>query len=257
MSKTDFQALKERLLRAGIAPRHVRRYIAELRNHFDDVVREQTARGRTSAEAAAVARERIGSDESLAAAVLDQPSLRSITARFPWAVFGVGPIASLFLVLIAAAFLETGLLRLVFVMSGDQYGGSATPHWLRQFIWAMNHLIMYVAPLALAAVIFSVGIRQRMSFSWIVVGVVLVAVAGGFHVLGIPEAGRPPNAGFGLAPTPVFVANPADAPRCCLPIVGQFQWIPETAVWRAAINLSLIAAAYLLFLRKRFAATVA
>ena len=37
--------LKERLLKAGVAPRHVRRTLAELQDHYDDAVREESQKG--------------------------------------------------------------------------------------------------------------------------------------------------------------------------------------------------------------------
>ena len=40
-----FDRLAERLLHAGIAPRHVRRYTRELSDHFDDLVRVENAGG--------------------------------------------------------------------------------------------------------------------------------------------------------------------------------------------------------------------
>lgn len=40
-----FEALRERLLTAGIAPRHVRRYLAELNDHLDDRTQAQRDAG--------------------------------------------------------------------------------------------------------------------------------------------------------------------------------------------------------------------
>jgi hypothetical protein len=44
--------LRERLLRAGVAPRHVRRYLTELREHWADLTAEEEREGRNPAEAA-------------------------------------------------------------------------------------------------------------------------------------------------------------------------------------------------------------
>ena len=40
-----FEILSSTLLRAGIAPRHVHRYVAELRDHFEDLVRDEMTKG--------------------------------------------------------------------------------------------------------------------------------------------------------------------------------------------------------------------
>ena len=53
-----FHELRERLLRAGMAPRHVRRYLSELADHLADLKAEEERAGlnRTDAETAALAR---------------------------------------------------------------------------------------------------------------------------------------------------------------------------------------------------------
>ena len=91
----QFQRLSERLLHAGIAPRHVRRYVRELSDHFDDLVREEKAGGAARELAETKALSRLGSDDALADAMLSRPELRSLTSRFPWAVFGLGPVVLL------------------------------------------------------------------------------------------------------------------------------------------------------------------
>src|SRR5579871_375651 len=100
------QRLTERLLTAGIAPRHVRRYARELSDHFDDLVREESAggAGRELAEARALAR--LGQEDDLAEAMGSRPELRSFMARYPWAVCGRGPVVMLALSVAAALFFE-------------------------------------------------------------------------------------------------------------------------------------------------------
>lgn len=64
-----FDALREALLQAGIAPRHVRRYIQELSDHLNDLISAQNARGYDGEDALTRARALIGSDEELIAAM--------------------------------------------------------------------------------------------------------------------------------------------------------------------------------------------
>jgi hypothetical protein len=66
MPQPRFDRLSERLLHAGIAPRHVRRYARELGDHFDDLVCEEKADGVTRDLAETRARSRLGHDEDLA-----------------------------------------------------------------------------------------------------------------------------------------------------------------------------------------------
>jgi hypothetical protein len=75
--------LRERLLRAGVAPRHVRRYLTELREHWADLTAEEERAGRNPAEAATLALTRLGRVDELARTMIEQPELRSWTAPVP------------------------------------------------------------------------------------------------------------------------------------------------------------------------------
>ena len=88
----QFEGLRERLLRAGVAPRHVRRYLRELREHYDDVLQDELTKNADLVAAREAAWARLGTDESLAQSMLGRPELRSTAARFPALFFGVGPV---------------------------------------------------------------------------------------------------------------------------------------------------------------------
>jgi hypothetical protein len=79
------------LLRAGVAPRHVRRYLRELADHYDDALRAELAAHADVGQARRAAWTRLGSEDNLARSMLDRPELRSTAARFPRLVFGVAP----------------------------------------------------------------------------------------------------------------------------------------------------------------------
>src|SRR5215471_21147614 len=95
MPQLRLENLRERLLRAGVAPRHVRRYLGELRDHFEDLVREEVAHGKDRLAAEIAARHRLGDESVLADTMLDQPAMRPFSARYPWAAFVVGPVVML------------------------------------------------------------------------------------------------------------------------------------------------------------------
>lgn len=94
MRNAHFAALKERLLRAGVAPKHVRRTVMELEAHRQDIITELRGRGVPVAQAEDEARARLGSDDTLAASVLARPELRSWARKRPWAAFTIVPIVS-------------------------------------------------------------------------------------------------------------------------------------------------------------------
>jgi len=90
-----FRELREYLLRGGIAPRHVRRYLTELSEHLADLTAEEERAGRSHAEAETVALQRLGGVEELARTMIERRELHSWTARVPWAVLGAGPVVAL------------------------------------------------------------------------------------------------------------------------------------------------------------------
>ena len=90
-----FKVLEEKLLRGGIAPRHVKRYLRELGEHLSDITEAQTSAGHDAPTAAARARAALGPDQELADAMLKRSDFRSLSARFPWLVFGVLPVLAL------------------------------------------------------------------------------------------------------------------------------------------------------------------
>ena len=194
MSQPRFDRLSERLLHAGIAPRHVRRYVRELSDHFDDLAREEKAGGAPRELAQTKALARLGNDDSLAQAMLER-SPRSLTARFPWAVFGLGPVVMVALSLAAALFIEVGLIYALSYLLKDVLHvlpGTPNPVGARRatlVFTVYNTLAMYGAPLAFAWLFYRLGSQQRMRPAWIVTGVALVCVLGGFQNLVFYDTG--------------------------------------------------------------------
>jgi hypothetical protein len=163
----QFQPLKrlgERLLRAGVAHRHVRRYMSELHDHYEDALREELAKGldRTLAEQAAW--KRLGSEEELARSVLAQPALRSTAARFPALVFGAAPVLTWF---VSFALIFYGLALADFGW------------WVLGSMYALFLLYMRVLPVILGVVLLIASARQRTAPHWPIVGTAIVALIGG------------------------------------------------------------------------------
>jgi len=233
-----FDQLRERLLRAGVAPRHVRRYVTELRDHFDDVVREEIEKGINQSAAEYMARARIGSDDQLSAVMLARPDLRSITSRFPWAVFGVGPVLMLVIVIVATVLIEGLFLyshRELVRLWGETLPATP-PDWVKVLVFQWNFLVTYVAPLMVAALLVVLGVRQRMSAHWIMFGVALVCIVGAFHLVDATwgDLGtEPPEIRVTLALAPPFP-----------------QWLINEGLLRAAINLALVGSGYWLWRRR-------
>lgn len=239
-----FDRLSERLLTAGIAPRHVRRYVRELSDHFDDLVREEKDSGAGCELAETRALSRLGREEDLADAMLARPELRSLTSRFPWAVFGLGPIALLALSVVGGIFLEIWIINHTsFVWAWFHMQPSpATALVATKVYTAYNTLIVFGGPLLFAWVFTWIGARQRMPKAWIIAGVAIVCVAGGFQNLifydtGCRGCGHLLMQSAFIPPFPHFAEGVARA-AMNLAIVGGISW-RVTARKRAATDVAL------------------
>lgn len=181
-----FKALRESLLKGGVAPRHVRRYLAELSEHLDDLTAQQREAGYDAEDAAFRARARLGSDAELAGAMLEQKQFRSLAARAPWAVFGLlPPIAAM-----AAFFALMGMLALVAHACGMiAHHSINAPPWFRLLV----QTVFLFGNFALAPVLalsFTVSAtRQRLWPGWPLLAVLLIALLDMHLQADFPAAG--------------------------------------------------------------------
>ena len=170
-----FEALRERLLRAGIAPRHVRRYLAELSDHLDDLIQIQRDAGYDTEDAEIRARARLGDDDDLAKAMLARPALYALPARAPWLVFGLFPLAALI------GLCAVPVVLLALVAGGQPHTGGSTPIWFQNLTLSLVFLGNWALPPLTAALFAVLASRQRLPARWpLIAGVVLAAI--GFHM---------------------------------------------------------------------------
>lgn len=95
MPRLDFSELQSELLRCGVSPRHVRRTVGELSDHYQDLVDRALADGAESDTAQARALAELGDLHDIAAAIRAQPELRSWAYRFPYLALIVYPLTCL------------------------------------------------------------------------------------------------------------------------------------------------------------------
>lgn len=169
--------LRERLLRAGVAPRHVRRYLTELREHWADLTAEEERAGRNRAEAEALALARLGRVEDLARTMIERPELRSWMARAPWAVLGGGPVLGLAIGWGAA---------LLILATGWKWflAGAPSPfvpllHGFPIVYFGVGRMLYYWSPLLAGWGMIVLAGRQRVRAVWpVILGSLAVALLG-------------------------------------------------------------------------------
>lgn len=169
-----FDAVAETLLKGGIAPRHVRRYVSELSEHLEDLTAEQRAAGFDAEDAANRARARLGDDAELAQAMLEQPGMRSWPARLPWLVFLLLPpvlTAAIGLALYAAFyFVGNGAAKINAVLPLPESG-------LVGFSVAAMTAVNVLAVPVMATVLAILAQRQRLRPRWPLLGIGLLLLA--------------------------------------------------------------------------------
>ncbi len=171
-----FHELRERLLRAGVAPKHVRRYLGELQEHFADLRAEEEGVGQSAADAERAALARLGNMDDLARAMIGQRQFQSWSARAPWAAYGIVPLLCL-----AAAW----AIALSILASGWAIflPNSETPfvptQGLAVMYFGVGRLIYFTAPVAIGWAIALFAARHRSKAVWPLAGLVPIAWFGG------------------------------------------------------------------------------
>jgi hypothetical protein len=176
MSK-PFDQLRERLLRAGIAPRHVRRYLAELADHLADLRAEEERAGRSGADAQSAALIRLGEIDDLATAMIKRRQLQSWCVRAPWAVFSLAPP----FLLVAAYFIPILILWSgwhAFLPDADTPFASGRVHGLANLYFQLGKFLYFGAPILVGWGIELIAVRQKAKAAWPAIGLVLIAWMG-------------------------------------------------------------------------------
>jgi len=172
-----FNELRERLLRAGVAPRHVRRYLRELSDHLADLTAEEVSAGRSGADAESASLARLGGMDELAKAMIGQQNFQSWSVRVPWATFGIVPL----LVLAGAYYLALFILWSGWKMFlpdaitpfGVRIGGPT--YAIENIYFQTGRMIYFGAPLFVGWALVMVAARQRLKAIWPFAGLALVA----------------------------------------------------------------------------------
>jgi hypothetical protein len=193
------ESVREQLLRAGVAPRCVARYVVELREHLSDLVDRERKAGLDAQAAAERARALLGTETQLAQAMIETAP-KAWAVRAPWAVFALFPTAAVLMVILAS---DACLLRL---LPPDQPAAwpSGIPNSYTAIFTAAVVFISYLLGPAAAAVSIFLALRQRLSSPWIWLGLALIAIASGmfgFYMHSVPSLdGRPAGALFSAIP---------------------------------------------------------
>jgi hypothetical protein len=229
MTTQRFAGLSRRLLRAGVAPRHVKRLTAELEAHFADIVAELRSAGRSQAESESQAAIRLGTEDVLAANIIARPELQSWARQWPRLAFVLLPLLALPLQFVLSMLAAVGVFNFSTRILGlTALHASAVP-WV---VGALQTYGVWIAPMLTAGVACFLAARRGAPALWPIVGSALIALAGAST-----------NAGFEWSPA---------VPRGALSggIGLRFPDVGTATSFRAALTL-LIGLATFLWMRRR------
>jgi hypothetical protein len=220
-----FESVREQLLRAGIAPSEATRYVVELREHLVDLTARERSAGLDEKTAGERARAMLGTDAQLARTMIDKTP-RSLASRAPWAMFALLPVVALIGIM---AVTGIAMFRLLAPVHAAWPGG--VPNSYTGLIAVVNFLSRFLVGPALAAGCITLALRQRLSSSWIWVGLALIALLSG--LLGF-RMSTYPNGGTSFGIVTAVLVNGRPNAAATLALVGV----------RAAMLFALAALAY-------------
>ena len=229
----EFDLLRERLLRAGIGAAQAGRYIAELKDHLDDLRAEEQRAGWSPNDADARAMRRLGYVDALAEAMIARREFRAWSARAPAAAYVVAPS-----VVLAAA---TALWLVLLVGACTWLRGHAAgvpaewAAWMRPLADGAQWFSNTTLPMVLGWGLAAHAIRQRAPVQWPMLGLVVLAAAGAALQVGVtlPIGGAAGEIELGSGPPGSAFALSGFAGRFALNLAATAAPLALFHLWRA------------------------
>lgn len=184
-----FARLREDLLRAGISPRRVNRYVRELSDHRADLIDHLQSRGQNRQQAEDEANRRLGGHDVLLLPMLADTRFRSAAARWPALFYLAAPLAAQFA--LAAGF----AVLLILAASSPLRPAMAD-------LGAGLAFLFMVASVVLSWLAILAAHRRRATMRWPILAALAVsALAAAINIsVTMPAAGIPGQVGVALMP---------------------------------------------------------
>ncbi len=184
--QASFDPLWRRLLDGGVRRRPARRYLAELKDHLDDLIAEERRTMGDPREAETRALHRLGSFEMLADAMIERREFQAWGRKAPVAAYLIAPTVAL------AGITVLTVVGVVLTVKQVQAGAGAgsLPAWLHEFATGMMFFSHAILPVLLAWALGAMAIRNRSAALWPAFGIVALAALGSlFHpIVTLPTA---------------------------------------------------------------------
>ncbi len=173
MPSPPFESLRGTLLRKGVSPRYVRRYCAELSDHYHMAVEENRAAGLTPQEATVEARWQLGDEETLFRSVVEHRAALAFARRRSGITFLLLPIPALYA--------TKTVIVLLSMLSGLLVSQSAVLSiaWMNLFRPVAHLVLDYGAPLTVALLYCILAHRRGCRPLWPLLTALLIGLVAG------------------------------------------------------------------------------
>ena len=173
MPSQPFESLRLALLQAGVSPRYVRRYCAELSDHHHMLVEENRSAGLTPEEAVVDARRQLGDQETLFRSVVVHRAALSFARRRSVITFLVLPIPALFatktMIVVCSVVADLVASRWSVLSMG----------WMNLLRPIVRMVLEYGAPLVVALLYCTLAHRRGCRPSWALLSALLIGFVAG------------------------------------------------------------------------------
>lgn len=204
------ELLRSDLLRGGVSPRYVRRYCAELSDHYRLAVEENRSAGLTPEEATVDACRQLGDQETLFQSVVEHASVLTFARRYSAITFSVFPIPVLFATKTLLAFVGM-LVGLV----ASQWSFLSIA-WIDVFRPVLRLGLDYGTPLVVALLFGLLAHRRGCRPFWPVLSALLI----GFVANGVQFELRRTMLDLGFVQAGVGAVSLAVTPLVFLPLLS-------------------------------------
>ena len=225
MRNPRFDGIRERLLQGGVAPRHVRRTLQELEDHFTDLLTELQAAGHSRAESESQAATRLGSDDVFVASVLARPELRSKARRWPWLAFGALPFIAFIALFIASVELMTAVFEFAEHHLGLMPANSPALYWARAILQTNA---MWLAPLFAAGLGCFVAARRRAPIAWPLAATLIIGLLGAMTNISLEWSAASPkgylSGGWGFSTNNMLIPGVRAIVTIAVVLIPYFWW---------------------------------
>lgn len=173
MPNPPFESLHSALLRVGVSPRYVRRYCAELADHYHMAVEENRSAGLTPEEATVEVCRQLGDEGTLFRSVVQHPAALAFARRRSGITFLLLPIPALYA--------TKTLIVLISVLAGLLASRCAVLSigWMN-LVRPIAHLALdYGAPLTVALLYCILAHRRGCRPLWPLLSALLIAFVAG------------------------------------------------------------------------------